>query len=86
MVNRNYKNGRAKEYRIIEKLKKAGYDIVFRSAGSHSSIDIVAIRKSDTSIVFVQSKPKKFSKNKAQELCLENEWLNNRFFVSFNVW
>ena len=41
-MNKNYKNGRAREYRIIKKLEKEGW-LCIRSAGSHSPIDIIAM-------------------------------------------
>ena len=43
MTNIMYRRGRAKEYRIMKKLREEGYQIVARSAGSHSPIDIWAI-------------------------------------------
>ena len=47
MPNKNYIKGRRKEYLIRDKLIKEGFDIVQRTAGSHSFIDVIAIRKSD---------------------------------------
>ena len=41
-MNRNYKNGTAREYRIMKKLEKEGWFCI-RSAGSHSPIDIIAM-------------------------------------------
>jgi len=41
-MNRNYKNGAAREYRIMKKLEKEGWFCI-RSAGSHSPIDIIAM-------------------------------------------
>jgi len=41
-MNKNYKNGVAREYRIMKKLEKEGWFCI-RSAGSHSPIDIIAI-------------------------------------------
>ena len=57
MPNKNYVKGRRKEYKICAALKEAGYDIAQRSAGSHSPIDVFAIRKRDKKILLVQSKP-----------------------------
>lgn len=84
-MNRNYVNGRAREYRMIKELKRLGYDIVFRSAGSHSPIDVIAISKQNKRIVFLQSKPKKFSKKKAKEISNSLDWLNDEFMVEFNL-
>jgi len=41
-MNRNYKSGAAREYRIMKKLEKEGWFCI-RSAGSHSPIDIIAM-------------------------------------------
>jgi len=43
-MNKNYKNGAAREYRIMKKLEKEGWFCI-RSAGSHSPIDIIAIKR-----------------------------------------
>jgi len=41
-LNKNYKKGAAREYRIIKKLEQEGWFCI-RSAGSHSPIDIIAM-------------------------------------------
>jgi len=51
-----YRKGARKEYAIISQLRKQGWDIVQRSAGSHSPIDIFAIKKREKKILFIQSK------------------------------
>lgn len=88
-MNKNYRNGRAREYRIMKKLKEDGWDIVFRSAGSHSKIDIVGIKKGHDgiypSIIFIQSKPKKFSKKKKAEIEDDLSWLNDEFMGEFRL-
>jgi len=43
-MNKNYKSGVAREYRIMKKLEKEGWFCI-RSAGSHSPIDIIAIKR-----------------------------------------
>lgn len=50
-----YQKGRKKEYKIVEKYVKQGL-IAFRSAGSHSPIDVVAIDYKNREIFLVQSK------------------------------
>lgn len=71
MPNKNYNNGRAKEYRIKKKLEKENW-FVLRSAGSHTKIDLIAImgvtteaypqkkpfRAESPIIRFIQCKPK----------------------------
>jgi hypothetical protein len=44
MGNKQYVSGRAREYRIMEALRKEGFEIVARSAGSHSEVDVWAIK------------------------------------------
>lgn len=86
-MNKNYVNGRAREYRMMKQLKEEGYDIVFRSAGSHSPIDIVGIKRGmgTPRIILIQSKPKKFSKKKTKEISNSLNWLNNEFMVEFRL-
>ena len=55
MVNRNYRRGRAKEYRIKKKYEKCGYYVI-RTAGSHSVCDLVAFRHG--AVIPIQCKPK----------------------------
>ena len=66
-MNKNYVNGRNKEYRLIKKYKSLGYTCI-RSAGSHSPIDIVAIHPISHKILLVQSKPKSMSKKAKEKL------------------
>ena len=94
-MNKNYVNGRAKEYRIMKQLKEEGYDIVLRSAGSHSPVDIVAFKKpmqgkgwtyGVKKCVCIQSKPKKFSTKKARQIENDLNWLNDEFIVEFKLY
>jgi Holliday junction resolvase len=84
-MGRRYKNGRAKEYKTINQLKKEGNDIVFRSAGSHSPIDVIAINKLTKRITFIQCKPKSMSANKKKSLENDHDWLNDEFMAEFKV-
>jgi len=85
MTNKNYENGAAKERRIINSFKKKGYEIAFRSAGSHSPIDCVIISKQGKTIKFIQCKPRKYSKIKTALLNKEYVWLNDNFQCNFEV-
>lgn len=84
-MNKNYVSGRAKEYRIRNKFIKEGYDVVARTAGSHSKIDVFAINRKEKKIVLIQSKPKSMSNNKKKKLEEELKWLNDNFHVRFEV-
>jgi Holliday junction resolvase len=79
----NYLKGRRKEYQIIKQLKTEGWTIVTRSAGSHSPIDIFAIKEGE--ILFIQSKPKNFSKKHIELLKSKYCWMNSNFKGRFEV-
>jgi len=81
----NYSKGRAKEYRLRNKYKKDGYDEVLRMSGSHGFSDLIAINKKKKEIIFIQSKPKKFSKKQKEELEKKHNWINDEFFCKFIV-
>lgn len=88
MPNKNYINGRAKEYRIMNSLKKQGYTPVLRSAGSHSPIDIIAIsatNDTEREIKFIQCKPKKTSKKQKNSIIQNNQNLNGTFKVTYEI-
>ena len=59
-MNKNYNNGARRERRIMKKLEQEGWFCI-RSAGSHSPIDIIAIKSLPKSrgwllLKFIQSK------------------------------
>lgn len=81
----NYQNGANRERRFVNNLKNEGFDIAFRSAGSHSKIDVVAINKENKQIYFIQCKPKRMGKNAKGRLWNELNWLNGQFNVKFKV-
>ena len=56
-MNNNYKKGRRNEYRTMRLLEASGY-LCFRTAGSHSPFDVVAVNS--CGILLVQ--------------CKSNEW------------
>lgn len=82
MPNKNYVKGRRKEYKIMKELKKDGFDIAQRTAGSHSPIDVFAINKLTRVIKLIQAKPDDFNSRKIER---ELNWLNNIFRVEFEV-
>ena len=81
MPNKNYVKGRRKEYKICNEFKDAGFDIVQRTAGSHSPIDVIAISRDTRTIFFIQSKPENHKLGKYEE----EEWLNGEFKVEFVI-
>jgi Holliday junction resolvase len=91
MGNSLYKQGRRKEYYICSQLKELGFNIVFRSAGSHSCIDIVAIDTTTKVIKLIQCKRTiKENMNYVNEqlkdkLINENKYINGLYNVVFDV-
>jgi len=85
MPNKNYQQGRRKEYKITKKLKENGFDIAQRSAGSHSPIDVFAIKRETKTIKFIQAKPDSMSESAKQKIFNENKWLNGLYEVKFEV-
>ena len=54
--NKNYVNGRSKEYREAAKLREQGFEVL-RTAGSHGFADLIAIRRPPVGVIyFVQVK------------------------------
>lgn len=84
MPNKNYIKGRRKEYKVINQAKAKGL-IAFRSAGSHSPIDVCIIDKINRTIEFIQCKPDTMSENKKNEILHSQLDLNGQFSVTFKV-
>ena len=85
MPNKNYQKGIRKEYKIIHTLERVGFDIVQRTAGSHSPIDVIAIDKKNKIIRFIQSKPDSMPESQKNKLLAEQTDLNGTFTVVFEV-
>ncbi len=85
MGNSNYIKGRRKEYKIVNRLKLEGWDIVQRTAGSHSPVDIIAINKKLRVIRLIQSKPDNYPQSQEDKITKDNIELNNVYRVEFIV-
>ena len=85
MSNKNYQKGLRKEYKIRNQLLKEGFDIVQRTAGSHSPIDIIAIAKDIRVIKLIQCKSGDFSQSEKEKIEAEMSWLNGGFRAVFEV-
>ena len=85
MPNTNYIKGRRKEYAIRTKLLQQGWDIVQRTAGSHSPIDIIAIHIKDRTIRLIQAKPDSMNEHQRQKIRYENGKLNGLYNVTFSI-
>lgn len=85
-----YRRGREKEYKLCRDERKKG-NLAFRSAGSHSPIDIISIDAINKKIYLIQSKrvfseTMSFTPQKLKEkLEAEHLELNGTFQVSFEV-
>lgn len=84
MPNKNYVKGRKKEYAIVNKYKAIGC-LAFRSAGSHSPIDVVVINPREHEIILIQSKPESMSDNKKEELRESLKFLDGTYKVYSQV-
>lgn len=80
----NYEKGADKERRIVNKFRERGC-LSFRSAGSHSPIDIFAIDPETKIIHLVQSKPKSMSWAKKEELYRSLQYLEGTYIVQVFV-
>jgi Holliday junction resolvase len=67
MPNRNYINGANRERKIVNEARKNGC-LAFRSAGSHSPIDVFNLNPKNKTICLIQCKPKSMSDNKKEEI------------------
>ena len=82
MPNKNYVRGRRKEYKVCNELKELGFEIVQRTAGSHSPIDIIAIDMENKRILFAQCKPEGYKEHKYD---IYKETLSGDFRVKFQI-
>jgi Holliday junction resolvase len=82
--NRNYVKGVRKERKIVNDARACGH-IAFRSAGSHSPIDVIIINSEASRILLIQCKPDNMSLSKKHELEEKLKHLNAQFDVSFIV-
>ena len=84
MPNKQYTKGRRKEYAIVHNEKVLGR-IAFRSAGSHSPVDVVFIDTQEHIIRLIQSKPDDYAPIAILRLMKLNERLNGTFKVIFQI-
>ena len=85
MPNKNYLAGRKKEYRICNQLKEEGFNIVQRSAGSHSPVDVWAVHIKRKLILLIQSKPDNFRLSQREIINNKNHDLNGKYTVKFQI-
>ena len=85
MPNKNYIKGRRKEYSTRSILIQQGWDIVQRTAGSHSPIDLIAINIKERKIRLIQCKPDSMSNKNKIKIETDNKQLNGLYMISFIV-
>ena len=86
MVNVNYRKGANRERRIKRALERKGF-LCFRTAGSHSIFDIIALDLKQNIIHFIQVKPKSLSNKSKARLqskisLVERNWLGKVHVIS----
>lgn len=79
-----YEKGRRKEYKYVHKERDKGC-IAFRSAGSHSPVDVISIDTKNKKIRLIQCKSDKMNAHQQQKLREKNKELNGLFEVKFSV-
>lgn len=84
MGNKFYRKGYRKENMLVTKSKEQGY-LSFRSAGSHSPIDVVIIDHVNREIRLVQCKPSDYGQIPTDRLYEANKHLNGAYDVKFIV-
>ena len=84
MPNQNYIKGRRKEYRVMNDERKQG-NLVIRSAGSHSPVDVISIDVKARVIKFIQCKPDDMSERDKNKIMQSMRDLNEMFRCEFIV-
>lgn len=84
MPNANYIKGVRKERKLVN-LARARGNIAFRSAGSHSPIDLCIIDKEHREITFLQCKPDDFPESERNKILEELSFINGYMIVRFDV-
>lgn len=79
-----YLKGVRKERKIVNEAREKGL-ISFRSAGSHSPIDVVIIDVKSKTVQFIQAKTGKMSSKARGNLEMKYWYLNDPFFCTFRV-
>lgn len=79
-----YQKGADRERKIVNRAREKGH-IAFRSAGSHSPIDVCIIDKKARVITFVQSKMTISEKAKQRLLDEQKDLIGRVYLVNFEV-
>jgi len=84
MVNKSYMKGYRKERSIVNRARARGC-LSFRSAGSHSAVDVVIVDRESREIQLIQCKPDDIKSSEVKRLLKEGEGLDGQYTVGFYV-
>ncbi len=84
MPNPKYRKGVRKERAVVNEAKAKGY-ISFRSAGSHSPIDVIVINPIGRTIQLIQCKSGNYRAREKSNLLSKYRYLNDTYTVRFKV-
>lgn len=82
--NPNYIKGIKKERVIVNKARKDGH-LAFRSAGSHSPVDVIIVDNVQDIVRLIQCKPDSMTDKAKQKLYDKHSHLDGVYFVKFEV-
>ena len=84
MPNKHYMKGYRKERKLVNEARAEGY-LAFRSAGSHSPVDVVIVRQHGGTIDLIQCKSDNISVSKRKKLMKRSEEIDGYYYVRFKV-
>lgn len=84
MPNKKYVKGRRKEYKVVNQEKDKG-NMSFRSAGSHSPVDVISIDNVNKVIKLIQCKSDNMPESQKKKLEEQYKYLNSVYSVVFIV-
>lgn len=84
MPNKHYMKGYRKERKVVNEARAKGH-LAFRSAGSHSPVDVVDIWISRRRIKLIQCKSDELSENERNRLLKMWHGLDGTYTVKFSV-
>lgn len=85
MPNANYRKGANKERKIVNEFR-AKDCVAFRSAGSHSPIDVCVIDSKNKIIKLIQAKMGYVSPKERGEILDQGKELDGTYDVKFQLW
>ena len=84
MPNKHYMKGYRKERRVVNQARELGH-IAFRSAGSHSPIDVIVVDQVNRTIDLIQCKSDKMTDSAKTKILQEQEGIDGDYKVAFTV-